>query len=131
MRQHTQQPATELHTFCATCPPSEEVSALLAKLGFHLAFQMEAQDDLKTLVHLPALPAQYHHKDAQGTEMIYLAGPDTALEGELFPFHASRFWLYAGADVQAFQLTRSTLALHYGLAWRDPSEQDARHEEVA
>jgi hypothetical protein len=57
-------PAIELEAFCATCPPAEEVSALLTSLGLTPTFQMEARDDLKTLVHLPALPAQYHYKDA-------------------------------------------------------------------
>jgi hypothetical protein len=129
-QQGTAQP-TELEAFCTTCPPAEEVSALLATLGFTLSFQMQEQDDLHTLVHLPALPAQYHYKkDACGTEVIYLAGRDTPLEGEVFPFHASRFWLYAGADAQAFQLAMSTLAFRYQFTWRVPCE-DAAHEEVA
>ena len=37
------QPATELEAFCATCPPAEEVTALLAMLGFQLDFQMDEQ----------------------------------------------------------------------------------------
>jgi hypothetical protein len=125
--QATAQPP-ELEAFCTTCPPVEEVSALLATLGFTLSFQMQEQD---ALVHLPALPAQYHYKDAYGTEVIYLAGHDTPLEGEHFPLHASRFWLYAGADAQAFQLTMSTLAFSYRFTtWRVPCEY-AAHEEVA
>src|SRR6266852_210881 len=129
-RTTTPQPATEVEAFCPTCPPPQEMSALLDKLGFHLAFQMEAQDDLNTLVHLPALPAQYHYKDVCGTEVMYLAGHDTPLEGEVFPFHASRFWLYPGADVQVYQLTKSTLALSYQFTWCAPCEY-ATHEEVA
>jgi hypothetical protein len=126
------QPAPELEAFCPTCPPVEDVSALLTTLGFHLAFQMEARDDLRKLVHLPTLPAQYHYKDdAHGTEVIYLAGRDTALEGEVFPFHASRFWLYPDANMQAFQLTLSTLALSYQFTWRVPCEYAAQHQEVA
>jgi hypothetical protein len=124
------QPAPALEAFCPTCPPAEDVTALLSKLGFTLAFQMEAQDDLKTLGHLPALPAQFHYRDASGTEVVYLAGRDTALEGEEFPFHASRFWLYGGADTRAFGLALSTLALSYRFTWRAPGE-DATHEEVA
>ena len=128
-QQATAQPA-ELEAFCTTCPPPQEVSALLATLGFTLAFHMDAVQSSYTEV--PPLPAQYHYKkDGCGTEVIYLAGRDTPLEGEVFPFHASRFWLYAGADAQAFQLTMSTLALHYGFAWRDLSEQDTQQEEVA
>ncbi len=66
MRQHTPSPVTERHAFCATCPSPQEVTALLAKLGFRLAFQMEAQDDLKSGERLPALPSQYHYRDALG-----------------------------------------------------------------
>jgi hypothetical protein len=103
------------------------VSALLSTLGFTLSFQMQEQ---VALVHLPALPAQYHYKkDGCGTEVIYLAGRDTPLEGEVFPFHASRFWLSAGADAQAFQRALSTLAFCYQFTWRVPCE-DAAHEEV-
>jgi hypothetical protein len=128
-QQGTAQPP-ELEAFCTTCPPAEEVSALLATLGFTLAFHMDAVQS--PCAEVPTLPAQYHYKkDACGTEVIYLAGRDTPLDGEVFPFHGSRFWLYAGADAQAFQLTMSTLALHYGFAWRDPSEQDTQQEEVA
>ncbi len=127
-QQGTAQPP-ELEAFCPICPPAEEVSALLTTLGFTLAFHMDAVRS--PCAEVPPLPAQYHYKDACGTEVIYLAGRDTPLEGEVFPFHASRFWLYGGADAQAFQLAMSTLALHYGFTWRDPSEQAAPQEEVA
>jgi hypothetical protein len=128
---HTEPPlAPELEAFCATCPPPQEVSALLARLGFRLTFQMDEQPDRSS--QLPPLPAQYHYKDdAHGTEVIYLAGRDTPLEGEAFPCHASRFWLYPGADIQAFHLAMSTLLLTYVLARRNPCEQDAPQEEVA
>lgn len=131
MRHHTPSPApTELHAFCATCPPAPDVTALLIKLGFRLAFQMEARDDLRSGIPLPALPAQYHYKDAYGTEVLYLAGTDTPLEGERYPRHAGRFWLYAGANPQAFRLVQTMLALTYQFTWRVPCE-DAIHEEVA
>ncbi len=129
-RNTKRQPASELEAFCATCPAPEEVTTLLAKLGFHLEFQMDEQCDHP--YELPPLPAQYHYKDASGTEVIYLAGRDFPMneDGDTLPPHASRFWLYAGADVQAFQLAASTLALHWRLAWCDPSAQAVR-EEVA
>lgn len=131
MRQHTPSLApTELHAFCATCPPAENVTARLSRMGFRLAFQMEAQDDLKSGERLPALPAQYHYKDAFGNEVLYLAGQDTPLEGESYPRHASRFWLYLGADTQAFQYAQAMLALSYQFTWRVPCG-DATHEEVA
>jgi hypothetical protein len=121
-----QQPATERDAFCATCPPPQEVTALLAMLGFHLDFQLDAQHASQ----LPSLPAQYHYKDACGTEVIYLAGRDIALDGKTFPPHASRFWLYAGAEAEAFTRALSTLALHYQLTWRGPSTENVQ-EEVA
>jgi len=120
MPQQTRQPASDLHAFCATCPSPQEVSALLATLGFHLEFQMEEQRDHQ--YELPPLPAQFHFTDACSTEVLYLAGRDTSLEGEAYPCHASRFWLYVGADPQAFQRARSTLALAFQFTWRDPSE---------
>jgi hypothetical protein len=118
--------ATERQAFCATCPSAEDVTALLATLGFSLDFQLDTQHTSQ----LAPLPAQYHYKDASGTEVIYLAGRDVALDGEQFPPHASRFWLYAGADTQAFTRAMSTLALHYRLTWRGPSAQ-AIQKEVA
>ena len=124
------QPATELEAFCATCPPAEDVTELLAKLGFHLDFQMDEQRDHP--YELPPLAAQYHYKDTSGTEVIYLAGRDFPMneDGCTLPPHASRFWLYAGADAQAFQLAACTLALQWRLAWCDPSAQVVQ-EEVA
>lgn len=125
------QPATELEAFCATCPDAKEVTELLTQLGFRLEFQMEEQRDHSG--QLPPLPAQYHYKDvAHGTEVIYLAGRDFPMhdDGCAMPAHASRFWLYPGADVQAYHLTKSTVALSYQFTWRIPSE-DAPHEEVA
>lgn len=120
MPQTRPQPATELQAFCATCPAAD-VTELLSRLGFRLAFQMEEQPDRSS--QLPPLPAQYHYQDeASGPEVIYLAGRDIPLAGEIFPPHASRFWLYAGADTQAFQATMTTLSLSFQLAWRHPSE---------
>jgi hypothetical protein len=128
MKPAIQQPTTEREAFCAICPSAADVTALLATLGFRLDFQMDAQRSHTS--HLPLLPAQYHYRDASsGTEVIYLAGRDMALDGKTFPPHASRFWLYAGADTEAFTLVLTTLAQHYRLVWRDPSTQAA--EEVA
>jgi hypothetical protein len=120
------QPATERDAFCATCPSVADVTALLATLGFRLDFQLDAQPSHTS--PLPPLPAQYHYKDACGTEVIYLAGRDLALDGQSLPPHASRFWLYTGADSEAFTLVRSTLAQRYRLVWRDPSPQTAEQE---
>src|SRR5258708_27483403 len=85
----TQKMPTDLEAFCATCPPAEDVTALLAKLGFHLDFHMDDQRDHK--YELPPLAAQYHYKDAHGTEVIYLAGRAFPMndDGVALPYHAS------------------------------------------
>jgi hypothetical protein len=116
--------ATERQAFCATCPSAEEVSRLLATLGFSLDFQLGAQHTSQ----LPPLPAQYHYKDICGTEVIYLDGRDVALDGEQFPPHASRFWLYAGADTEAFTRAMTLLSLQYRLTWSKPSTLASRKE---
>ncbi len=132
MPQTKPHPATELEAFCATCPAAAEVCELLAQLGFHLEFQLGEQRDHRS--QLPPLPAQFHFKDTHGTEVIYLAGRDFPLneDGAALPPHASRFWLYAGAHLQAFQQARSRLSLSYHLTWRNLSEEAApAQEEVA
>ena len=127
MSQAIQQPATEREAFCATCPPSQEVTALLASLGFQLDFQLDAQRSHTS--PLPPLPAQYHYKDASsGTEVIYLAGRDLALDGQPLPRHASRFWLYAGADSEVFTRVLTTLAQRYQLTWRELSTPTVQQE---
>jgi hypothetical protein len=127
------QPAAELEAFCPTCPAAQDVTAMLARLGFRLEFQMDEQRDHSG--QLPPLPAQYHYKDdAHSTEVIYLAGRDFPMneDGHTLPPHASRFWLYVGADVQAFHVAMSTLALSYHFTWRGSSEDAApEQEEVA
>ena len=127
------QPITELQAFCANCPAAQEVTALLAELGFRLAFQMEEQRDHSG--QLPPLPAQYHFKDeASGTEVIFLAGRDFPMneDGGTLPPHASRFWLYVGAGTQAFGEAMTILARAYRLTWQNPSTLDSgEREEVA
>jgi hypothetical protein len=136
----TQHPfCTDLAAFCAVQPTQEEVSALLAKLGFHLVFQMDEQRSDRLL--LPPLPAQYHFQDATKTEVVYLAGRDYALyeDGARdFPPHASRFWLTCGADQQKFQTTQAMLTLQWGLVWQpvndveeSDSEDEMQHQQVA
>ncbi len=131
----------ELAAFCAVQPTSEEVSALLAKLGFHLTFEMAEQRSDRLL--LPPLPAQYHYEDKAGTEVIYLAGRDYPLYEEDgahdYPVHASRFWLACGSDRQAFNLVTNTLSLTWGLVWQptsifeesDMNDEGRFHQEVA
>ncbi len=64
--------------------------------------------------------------------MIFLAGQDSPLDGEPLPAHASRFWLYRGADADAFRLAMSIVAREWRLAWRDLSVPiSQQQEEVA
>lgn len=131
MPQTKPQPTTELEAFCQTCPDAAEVVALLFGLGFHLDFQMGEQRDHSS--QLPPLPAQFHFKDVHGTEVIYLAGRDFPLneDGASLPLHASRFWLYAGAQREVFQQARSSLSLAFQFTWHDPAEPAAPQQEVA
>src|SRR6266700_3711930 len=89
--------AQDLEALCATCPSPQEVSNMLQVLGFELAFHMDVVAS-PVYAQMSPLPAQYHYRDKYGTEVIYLAGHDADLDGVRLPEHASRFWLYPGAD---------------------------------
>ncbi|HLI09361.1 MAG TPA: hypothetical protein VKV40_22555 [Ktedonobacteraceae bacterium] len=116
--------AFEVAGFCLTCPPPQEVAALLQPLGFRLVFQMEATI-YPAYAHTPDLPAQYHYKDPFGTEVIYLAGQDSALDGERLPRHASRFWLSPGADLLAYRRVARLLATTWPLTWKPSHGENA------
>ena len=96
-----------------TCPHPEEVTTVLQSLDLRLTFQMDA-------IIYPAyaqtadLPAQYHYRHSDGTEVIYLAGQDTPTDGVRFPPHASRWWLVAGSNPSVFQQVVDTL----GALWQ-------------
>jgi hypothetical protein len=107
----------ERAAFCATCPQPAEVSNVLASLGCVLAFSMPAEYE-GAYMYLPPLPAQFHYEGPGGLRVIYLAGPDIALDGECFPEHESRFWLYGGHDQTAFQQVASALAVRWSLSWQ-------------
>src|SRR5215472_18736606 len=87
----THRATSGLEAFCQTCPIPEAVTILLEGLGFSLSFQMDAIH-YPAYTRLPSLPAQYHYTDAHGTQVIYLAGKDTPLDGERLLRHSSRFW---------------------------------------
>jgi hypothetical protein len=112
----------ELSAFCSMCLLPEEVSHVLERFGFVLGFTLPAEDD-GAYMHLPPLPAQFHYDGPGGMRVIYLAGPDMALDGECFPEHQSRFWLCRGHDHAAFQRIASVLAVRWSLMWqrREPS----------
>ena len=55
--------------------------------------------------------------------LIYLAGEDSATEeGERLPVHKSRFWAYAGADIQRFEQITHLVALQWSFTWHCPEE---------
>ena len=107
----------ERSAFCTTCPSPIEVSNVLASLGCVLAFSMPAEQE-GAYMHLPPLPAQFHYEGPGGLCVIYLAGPDIALDGECFPAHTSRFWLYGDHDQAVFQRVASKLAIRWSLGWQ-------------
>jgi hypothetical protein len=107
----------ERWAFCATCPLPADVSNVLASLGCVLAFRMPAEYE-GAYMHLPPLPAQFHYDGPGGVRVIYLAGQDIALDGECFPEHESRFWLYSGHDQAAFKQAASMLSVRWSLSWQ-------------
>jgi hypothetical protein len=113
----THRESSGLDAFCQTCPTAEAVTTLLEGLGFSLSFQMDAMR-YPAYTQLPDLPAQYHYSDEYGTQVIYMVGRDTPLDGERFPRHASRFWVYPGADAGAFRRVVSVLAIRWLLTWQ-------------
>lgn len=106
-----------LEAFCPICPPVEEVTSLLQALGFELAFRMES-DTSPRYEQIPPLPAQFHFQDKHGNEVIFLAGRDTNLDSVRLPEHASRFWLYPGADSAGYRRVARALADQWSFAWR-------------
>jgi hypothetical protein len=114
----------ERSAFCATCPQPLDVSNVLASQDCSLAFSMPAEDD-GVYMDLPPLPAQFHYEGPGNLREIYLAGPDTALDGERFPAHRSRFWLYGDHTQAAFQQVASVLAVRWSLTWQRSSSSSS------
>ena len=116
--------AHDLEAFCATCPSAEEVTSVLQTAGFALVFHMDTVSS--ACKEVPQLPAQYHYRDQHGNEVIYLAGPDRDPDGVPLPEHASRFWMYPGADAGAAGRVAQVLAVKWSLAWQmeSPPRQD-------
>lgn len=109
--------ACDLEAFCASCPAAQEVTNLLQVVGFEMTFHMDT-DPSPAYEQVPPLPAQFHFQDKHGTEVIFLAGPDAGLDGIRLPEHASRFWLYPGADTATTRRVTKALARKWSLAWR-------------
>lgn len=111
----------ELEAFCTTCPSAEEVTTLLKTFGFELTFHMDI-DVSPEYEQIPCLPAQFHFQDEHGNELIFLAGRDVDFDGRGFPEHASRFWLYPGADAEAARWVAHRLAVLWPLTWHRLSQ---------
>ena len=78
---------------------------------------MNSIADLKS--KLATLPAQYHYRDAHGTELIFLAGQDYAEDDEpRLPAHASRWWIYPGTYQYSYNLIAQILSTKFGLDWK-------------
>jgi hypothetical protein len=115
------QQAQELEAFTRICPAPLEVTAFMRTMGFQLVFQMPAYLPSATSAVAP-LPAQFHYERPDGTSVIYLAGPDRAEdEGERFPPHASRWWVYGGSDQSVMGQVIHALTIKWSCSWRHPS----------
>lgn len=122
----------EHSAFCTTCPSPEDVTHLLARFGLHLTYSRPAET-MQLYRDMPPLPAQYHFEDDWGTQVLFLAGPDTPSladdedeEGvcsayRSYPLHASRFWLIAGANRLRTYRLQDVLSARWALRWRDPA----------
>jgi hypothetical protein len=106
-----------LEAFCQDCPAISDVHSVLEELGFRLVFEMHASTFSKNS-QLPTLPAQYHYRDTDGTELIFLAGKDHPEQDmPRFPLHSSHWWLYAGSSQYAYNLVAQVLSTKFGLDW--------------
>jgi hypothetical protein len=107
----------DLNAFCVGCPAATDVTAALQTLGFRLTFYMDKRTSPESY-GVPALPPQYHYTDQHGTEVIYLAGRDKPEDGERFPAHESRFWLWPGADGLAHTRAADLLVKTFHLTFK-------------
>lgn len=125
-RQHIRHP--EQGAFCMSRPDPDDVASALKPLGFCLTFQMSASSDGF------AFPAQYHFQSARGTQVIYLAGRDSSLDDEDFdevdtdpyPPHASRFWVYAGADLLVSRQVIALLERQWAVVWAYQCDHESK-----
>jgi hypothetical protein len=114
------QQVQEQEAFCRICPAPQEVTAFMHTMGFRLVFQLPAYQPSATSAVAP-LPAQFHYERPDGMSIIYLAGPDRAEdEGERFPPHASRWWVYVGSDPSALRQVTHALSIKWSCTWRHP-----------
>lgn len=108
----------DMEAFCSECPAPDEVTALLAPLGFHLVFSMERKKSRRCgKMTLPPLPAQYHYRDQHNTEIIVLAGQDHPEHGRVFPPHASHWWLYPGTSPYSYNGAMQALSTEWNIKW--------------
>lgn len=93
---------------------------MLQAVELELTFHMDAVISPE-YAQLPPLPAQYHYRDRYGSEVVFLAGHDADLDGVRLPAHASRFWIYPGANAGAAWWIAYTMANTWSLAWQHAS----------
>jgi len=116
--------------FCMTCPHPAEVTTVMQSLDLRLTFQMDA-------ILSPAysqtadLPAQYHYRHRDGTEVIYLSGQDVPMNGVSFPPHASRWWLVAGSNPSVSRQVVDTLGALWQLSWQPMGRDEVCDESHA
>jgi hypothetical protein len=105
-----------LEAFCFALPDVKDVTAFLCPMGFSLVYQMKA---FPAPFHgVPALPAQYHYQDHNGTQVIYLAGKDFFSEDGLkLPPHLSRWWMYPGQSHEEAVKVVQVLTARWLMAW--------------
>lgn len=109
---------SDLEAFCSQCPAHNEVTALLAPLGFHLVFSMERKKSRRCgKMTVPSLPAQYHYRDGHSTEIIMLAGQDHPERGRVFPPHASHWWLYPSTSQYSYNAVMHALSAKWDVKW--------------
>jgi hypothetical protein len=106
-----------LEAFCQHLPVVEQVTALLQELGFSLVFHLGSSPARPNWT-IAALPSQYHYQDRYGTEVVFLAGKDTAgEEGVRYPPHQSHWWVYPGANPSVYQQVIAVLTAHWFMMW--------------
>lgn len=120
-KQQQQQQLEALTAFCSQRPDLTLLAQGLQTLGFQLTMHLP-EKVYRAYTHLPAAPAQYHYQHPDGTEVIYLDGPDT--EDDNAPSHIARFWLYQGHAPQTVQQVMNLTSCHFGLSWHISQEPE-------
>jgi hypothetical protein len=109
---HLAESTGDLALCCRTCPDPAGLAEELARDGFRLTFQM-AGERAQSNGTIPTLPAQYHYRADNATEVLYLAGRDRIEVG--LPIHTCRFWLTRGNDAMAYRRIIAQLSRRFAV----------------